>query len=262
MKCPTVTPFVSTAMLLGLLLIPPSATARSDADVPASGTYRCSSYNVSGGGGSCRHLSPLKLNADGSYQHSSTRGRWSVRNGKLLLSGSKLWGAGKILGRDTLRFEYDYRGWRHVVTWVCQGCAVAEPRNSAPARADGSGPKGAPVGVSLTLRFDRAIGGVSSFVIVPVEHARGYTHNASLPPGAVQGLARETGPTTVALTTNRDNRLVNGRRYVVFLSWPRESIPVAVLDLPAAAGDYSAALAATLDGAGVLARSERQGNSD
>jgi len=114
----------------------------------------------------------------------------------------------------------------------------------------------------LMIGFDRAIGGVSSFVIVPVEHARGYTHNASLPPGAVQGLARETGPTTVALTTNRDNRLVNGRRYVVFLSWPRESIPVAVLDLPAAAGDYSATLAATLDGAGVLARSARQGSSE
>lgn len=258
MNRPTVNPLISTVMMLGLLLVPPYTAARQGADAPAPGTYRCSSYNVSGSGGSCRNMQPLKLNVDGSYQHSSTRGRWSVRGGKLLLSESKLWGAGEILGRDTLRFEYDYRDRRHVVTWVCQGCAVAgPPRLPAPATADGSGPTGAPIGVSLILRFDRAIGGVSSFVIVPVAHARGYTHNAPLPRGAVQGLARETGPTTVALTTNRDNRLVSGRRYVVFLSWPRETIPVAVLDLPAVAEDYSATLAATLDGAGVLARSAR-----
>lgn len=254
MKRPTATPFISTAML-GLLLIPPSAAAPQDAAEPAPGVYRCSSNNVSGGGGSCRNLSPLRLNADGSYQHSSTRGTWSVRDGKLLLSESKLWGAGLILGRDALRFEYDYRGWHHVVSWVCQGCAVAVPQNAAPPGAGGSGLQGAPVGVSLTLRFDRAIGGVSTFLIVPVEHARGYTHNATLPPGAVEGLARETGPTTVALTTSRDNRLVSGRRYVVFLSWPRETIPVAILDLPAAAEDYSATLTGTLDGASVLARS-------
>ncbi|MEW5863079.1 MAG: hypothetical protein AB1773_05725 [Pseudomonadota bacterium] len=234
---------------IALLFVPPLAAAleTGGAATLAPGTYRCVSYNVSGGGGSCRNMQPLVLNGDGTYRYSSTRGRWSVRNGRLVLSESELWGPGEILGRDTVRFAYDYRGWRHVVTWSCQDCAGDR---APPARAAG----GSYVGVSLTLEFDQEIGGVSGFVIVPAEHARSYTHNAPLPPGAVQGLAWERSATAVSLATNKQNPLLSGRRYVVFLSWPRETIPVAVLDLPPTRDDFSATLRATRDGAAVLRR--------
>ena len=239
---------VLLAMLLsvGALAAGPAFDAFGETGKPAPGTYRCSTYNVSGAGGSCSKMQPLVLHPDGSYRYSSTRGEWSVQDGKLLLSNSQFWGAGKIVARDTIRFEYDYRGLHHVVTWVCQECGSEAPTGRAEPAA------GTAVGVSLTLEFDTAIGGVSGFAIVPAEAAASYTHNAALPAGAVQGMAWEAGPTTVALATNRNNKLRSGRRYVVFLSWPRESIPVAVLDLPAVAADYTTTLRATLDGASVL----------
>lgn len=233
-----------SAVILGAALVPPSVSAQAPDPGLVPGTYRCASYNVSGAGGSCRTMPALVLHPDGTYTHSSTRGRWSVRGDRLVLSESTVWGAGTVLGRDTVRFEYDYRDRRHTVTWLCQDCAAAA-RSAA---------TGAAVGVSLTLEFGRPVGGVSGFVIVPAESARGYTHNAPLPEGAVQGLAWETSRTAVALATGRANTLPSGRRYVVFLAWPRETLPVAVLDLPPAASDYTATLPATLDGATVLAR--------
>ncbi|MBI3076663.1 MAG: hypothetical protein HYY85_06700, partial [Deltaproteobacteria bacterium] len=54
------------------------------------------------------------------------------------------------------------------------------------------------------------------------------------------------------LATSRNNTLRSGRRYVVFLAWPRETIPVAILDLPPVSSDYSTTLPATLDGARVF----------
>jgi len=245
---------MSGAVFLGTLLLPQMAGALQGTGALAPGSYRCASYNVSGGGGSCHNMPRLVLNPDGSYQFSSTRGRWSIQHGKLVLSESRLWGAGEILGHDTIRFEYDYRSWRHVVTWICQACARAEADGAGSAAGRGSVAGGSDVGLSLTLEFDQAIGGVSGFVIVPAAHARGYTHNAPLPKGAVQGLVRETSATAVALATNKDNKLRSGRRYVVFLSWPRETIPVAILDVPPVNKDYSARLRATLDGAGVIRR--------
>ena len=239
------------AALVIALLAPQGATAASGA--PAPGTYRCSSYNVSGGGGSARNMPPLVLNADGSYRFSSTRGRWAVRGGRLLLSSSRIWGPGEILGPGTIRFTYDYRGWRQVVTWTCQACAGGDREPAGAAVARGPAHAGASVGVSLTLEFTRSVGGVSGFVIVPAAAARGYTRNAPLPAGAVEGLAWTRGATEVVLQTSRDNQLASGRRYVVFLAWPAEIVPVAVLDLPATTGDYTVRLPATLDGAGVLA---------
>ncbi len=231
------------SMLGAFVLSVTALEAHAQVDRLAAGSYRCSSYNVSGGGGSCRTMQPLVLRADGTYQHSSTQGRWSAQGGKLHLSESRLWGTGEILGKDTIRFEYDYRDWRHTVTWICQECGYGEaPRPSTPAAA----PQGGYMGVSLTLEFGTRIGGVSGFVIIPAESARSYTHNAPLPEGAVQGLAWESGATSVALSTNRNNKLRSGRQYVVFLAWPRETIPVALLDLPPGNADYSATLPASL----------------
>jgi hypothetical protein len=100
--------------------------------VPVPGAYRCSSYNVSGGGGSCRNMPRLLLHSDGTYDFSSSRGRWNIDGGKLHLSDAQFWGPGEIIGGDTVRFEYDYRGWRHTVTWICQECGSAAPSFPAP----------------------------------------------------------------------------------------------------------------------------------
>lgn len=242
-----------SAAVLGIVALGPAVVSAAGADPAMAGTYRCASYNVSGGGGSCRNIPRLTLNADGSYQYSTTRGRWTMENGKLLLSESKLWGPATVLGRDTIRFEYDHRGWRHVVTWTCQDCGSMAARRDR--RAESSTPKTGEtfIGVSLTLHFDGAIGGVSGFTIVPAEAARRYGHNAPLPENAVQGLAWETSATSVALATGAKSKLLGGKRYVVFLSWPRETIPVAILDLPAVNEDYSGTLKATLQGDAVLA---------
>jgi hypothetical protein len=210
------------------------------------GTYRCASYNVSGGGGSCRTFQQLVLNPDGTYLYSSTQGQWRVQAGRLLLSASTLWGTGEVLGDDAVRFKYDYRGWRHVVTWTCQTCAAGGVTRPATGRLDAP-QAGGSVGVTLSLKFDQSVGGVSGFVIVPAESAGGYTHNAPLPQGAVQGLAWETSPNIVQIATSRANKLMTGRRYVVFLAWPRETLPVAILDLPATDRDYTATLPAQLN---------------
>ncbi|MBA4368123.1 MAG: hypothetical protein C0403_10860 [Desulfobacterium sp.] len=250
--------FPVPAIIFTLVLAVTASGAEAQSGGLIAGTYRCSSYNVSGGGGSCRTMQPLLLDPDGTYQYSSTRGHWSIQNGKLFLSDSKLWGDGAILGNDTIRFEYDYRGLRHVVTWICREYARADSKDVAPVKARAAAPEVAYVGVSLTLEFGTAVGGLSNFTIVPVEFAVSYTHNVPLPAGAVQGIAWETSSTTVALATNQNNKLMSGKRYVVFLSWPRETIPVTILDLPSTNKDYQATLKATLDGAGVLAQIDQR----
>ncbi len=209
------------------------------------GTYRCASYNVSGGGGSCRTFQPLVLSADGTYRHSSTQGYWRVQGTQLLLSESTLWGPGEVIGNDAIRFEYDYRGWHHILTWVCESCGAGAADSPAAESAVSLSP--GHVGITLTLEFNQAIGSVSGFVVVPAETAGRYTHNAPLPQGAIQGLAWETGPTVVQLASNRYNKLMSGRRYVVFLAWPRETLPVAILDLPPTQQDYAARLPARLN---------------
>lgn len=237
------------ACILAIVSSSPGVVAASAQAAPdlLPGTYRCSAYNVSGGGGSCRNMPSLVLDPDGSYRFSSTRGRWSSDGGKLLLSEDRLWGTGELLGSNTVRFEYDYRGWHHTVTWVCQKCAPAN-------RGGENQSNVAYVGVSITLQFSKPVSGVSGFAIIPAEFARNYSHNAPLPKGAVQGLAWETGPNSVAIATNRNNMIVSGRQYVIFLDWPRESIPVAILEVPQTDRDYTATLPATLDGASVLAQ--------
>ena len=251
-------PRATLAAFWGISLFAPSIGAQSQA-VVSPGSYRCSAFNASGGGGSCRTMPPLVINANGTYQYSSTRGRWTAHADTIVLSESKVWGPGTILGSGAIRFQYDYRGWHYVVTWTCQECA--NPASSAPAGAKnaraaaGGGP---PTGLALTLDFGKDISGFNGFTIVPAELAKGYIHDGPLPQGAVQGLAWNTSRTVVTLQTSRMNKVVSGRQYVVFLEWPREAVAVAVLDVPATSGDYyTAKLPATLEGDSVLAKVHR-----
>lgn len=84
------------------------------------GSYRCRSYNVSGGGGgNCRLAPPIVLKADGTYSMSSERGTFSLKKGKLFLSKSQLRGPGKVMiSPPTITFGYTYKGWKHVVTYA------------------------------------------------------------------------------------------------------------------------------------------------
>ena len=132
--------------------------------------------------------------------------------------------------------------------------APPQPPTQAPVPGRPSG--GTEIGVSLTLRFTdaRPIGGFVGHVVVPAEAARQYRHNGPIPQGSISGGAWPIGPNLVSLNTTRDSRLMSGRRYIVFLMFAGESVPVAILDLPPIDTDYAATLDATTDGASVLAR--------
>lgn len=112
-------PSLATSLVIAGLL--PVAVAASG--LPA-GTYRCWSYNVSGGAGSCRLARPLVINADGTYQESSTRGTYKVSGDRVVFSESKIRGTGKISDGNKISFEYDYSGKHHAVTYLCQECAA------------------------------------------------------------------------------------------------------------------------------------------
>lgn len=114
---------------MSVLLIPCAAQAGS----PVAGRYRCWSYNVSGGGGSCRMAPPLVLHQDGTYEMSSERGTYAVEGDRVALSKSTIRGAGRLQNGNQIVFEYDYRGRRHTVTYLCQECASpSEPSSPKP----------------------------------------------------------------------------------------------------------------------------------
>ncbi|MDP3710842.1 MAG: PA14 domain-containing protein [bacterium] len=93
-----------------------------------SGSYRCWSYNVSGGGGSCRISPPIVLKTDGGYSMSSEVGTYYIEGDQIFLSESKIRGPGKLLEGDIqIRFEYDYNGWHHTITYLREENANAEP---------------------------------------------------------------------------------------------------------------------------------------
>ena len=107
-------------LLLGAILA--CLAAASAAGSSVAGRYRCWSYNVSGAGKRCTSP-PLVLHEDGTYEMSSERGTFQVRGDRLLLSESKIRGAGRLEAGDRIVFEYDYKGWRHTMTYLRQGDA-------------------------------------------------------------------------------------------------------------------------------------------
>lgn len=112
---------------MSVLLIPFVA----DADYSVAGRYRCWSYNVSGGGGSCRMAPPLVLHQDGTYEMSSERGTYTVEGDRIALSKSAIRGPGRLQNGNQIVFDYNHRGRRHTVTYLCQECAPS-PEPSSP----------------------------------------------------------------------------------------------------------------------------------
>ena len=107
-------------LLCGAVL---AALLTTDAAAGVAGTYRCSSYNVDGLGGSCANLASIVLNASGSYQISSETGTYTASGDLVTLTpASATWGTGKLQGGNQLVFDYVFGGRRQVVTYTCQDC--------------------------------------------------------------------------------------------------------------------------------------------
>lgn len=62
---------------------------------------------------------PIKIKKDGTYSMSGEKGTWKVKDGKVILSESKIRGPGRIV-EDKLVFEYAYQGLRYTVTYLRQ----------------------------------------------------------------------------------------------------------------------------------------------
>src|SRR3989338_547618 len=96
-----------------------------------SGTYRCFMFNVSGAGKRC--TSPaLVLHSDGKYTMGSEKGTYTVKGENLMLSESKIRGAGKFQQNNhQIVFEYTYKNWRHRVTYAKQDIVSEEPSSKS-----------------------------------------------------------------------------------------------------------------------------------
>ncbi len=106
-------------------------------------TYRCWSYNVGSGAyvvvpdkgttdtRAMRCTSPaLVLNQDGTYQLGSEKGTYSIQNQKLVLSQSKIRGAGSVSGNKIV-FNYPFQGKQHTMTYLLQSGSLASASRSA-----------------------------------------------------------------------------------------------------------------------------------
>jgi len=203
------------------------------------GTFRCVSFNVGGAGGRCTNAPPIDIRPDGSYSESSTTGRYTISNGRILFSQSTIRGPGELIDDNTIRFQYTYKGLAHTATYLCAGCS-GTPAPATQARPGGAAP--ARVGVTLHIEFSQGVSGATGFAIIPRELASQFEHHSPLPAGAVSGLVIDVSPTQVRLVTNRYNQLAVKQHYVVFLSYAAETVAVAAFYLPAVPSDYEGRL--------------------
>lgn len=204
------------------------------------GSYRCWSYNASGGGGNCRLAAPIVIRADGTYQESSAAGTYRIAGKRIHFSQSTVRGPGVIAGENKITFDYDYRGWHHTVTYLCQDCGAASGAASPTAA-------GAAVWVAVRLKFDRADGYLdwaNSAHLVPAAQAAQFAaSSATPPPGSATGSAYADGKQTVVANFRK---AAGGQGYIVFLDSGRQRIPVASVYLPAAPAEQTLSVNAKL----------------
>ena len=192
------------------------------------GTFRCWSYNVAGAGKQCTSP-PLVLSGDGSYSMSSEVGTYTIVNNSLLvLSESKLRGVGVILeGGMQVRFEYDYNGWHHTVTYLrMENSPVPD---SATAKSSD-----AYVEVSLIMHFPDGgyVGGINTATLIP----RGGSEQVA------QSIVYESAPNTVTANFRKGGTksgVPTGAVYDVFVSTGFEEWKSASLDLTNVTSDVS-----------------------
>ncbi|MBI4252905.1 hypothetical protein HY623_01845 [Candidatus Uhrbacteria bacterium] len=186
-----------------------------------AGSYRCWSYNVSGGGGgNCRLFAPIVLNKDGAYTVSSEKGTFTVTGDTIVLSESKLRGPGKLISGTQIRFEYDYNNWHHTITYLKEG-GTASPSTSGASE----------VPVQVILQYpakDSALNGIVTVELVPEGQ---NVATASYKPTAIavwDGDKRVTASFHKATNTPQI-----GKKYTVYTNTGSASTAVGTLDLTA-----------------------------
>ncbi|MDO8489826.1 MAG: hypothetical protein Q7S47_00245 [bacterium] len=213
-----------------------AARVLSLAEKQLVGTYRCSSYNVSGGGGgNCRIAPPIVIKADGSYTMSSEKGTFKVANKKLTLSASKIRGVGAISSDSrTVTFSYTYNRWRHVVTYLRQG-AVAEKKPTAAAVSTPPQTQVLPthVQVDITVQYPKDTGSVSWINVIALVPAGSTPKTATYRP---ESLAIAQDDRTVHASFFGAKELETGRVYDIYTSSGLEEVNVGILDLREARG--------------------------
>ncbi len=185
-----------------------------------SGSYRCYSYNVSGGGGGdCRLFAPIVLKVDGTYSMSSEKGTYSVAGDSITLSESKLRGIGKFVGGTQIRFEYDYNGWHHVITYLKDG--------GTPFVSSGGAVSEVPV--QITLEYPEKDSALNSLVTMELVPEGQDVKKASYKPTAIavwDGNRSVTASFHKATSTPQ-----TGKKYDVYANWGTESTNVGQIDL-------------------------------
>ncbi|MBI2192958.1 MAG: hypothetical protein HYU36_13340 [Planctomycetes bacterium] len=117
-------------LTLGLLLFPLAGPIRAEGetkDISVTGLYRNLSFNVDGAGGAQRNMSPLILYPDSQYTWGKEKGRWSLREGRLVLSGRPGWGEGRVNKDRQILFEFVRDEKQFTVTMYRAGDAPEPP---------------------------------------------------------------------------------------------------------------------------------------
>lgn len=200
----------------------------------AAGTYRCWSYNVSGGGsGNCRLFAPLVLKKDGTYSISSEKGTYTISKDTISLSKSKIRGIGKLIGGTQIRFEYDYNKWHHTLTYLKEkGSAVVAPQKQ------GAIPAEVPVEVILAYpEKDSSLGGVLTVELVPEGDS---VDTAKYKPTAIA--VYDGDKRIVASFYKATNTPQTGKKYTVYTSTGFSATAVGTLDLTSATKETKATI--------------------
>ncbi|MEK7122927.1 MAG: hypothetical protein AAB855_03665 [Patescibacteria group bacterium] len=205
--------------------LPPTQPQPAPTPTPAkdyaayAGSYRCWSYNVSGGGsGDCRLFAPIVLNADGTYAISSEKGTYSVSGSTIILSESKLRGPGTLIGGTQIRFEYDYNGWHHVITYLKESGSTSPTNGSL-----------SEIPVQLILQYPTKQSSLGSITTVELVPEGQNVATASYKPTAI---AVWDGNTRVTASFYKATNMPKaGKKYTVYTSYGGDAISVGTLDL-------------------------------
>lgn len=208
-----------------------------------SGSYRCYSYNVSGGGGGdCRLFAPIILNKNGTYSVSSEKGTYTAQGDVMMLSESKLRGTGKILGGNQLRFEYDYNGWHHTITYLKEGGSSSSSENDAE------------IPVQLILEYpvkDSVLGGIATVELVP---EGGDVKTDSYKPTAI---AQYDGDKRIVGSFYKtSNKPKSGKKYTIYTNTGTGTTAVGTLDLTSATKETTATIKVVLGSVSEAKKSE------
>ncbi len=209
------------------------SSQQTQARTSASGSYRCWSYNVSGGGsGDCRLFAPLVLKNDGTYSLSSEKGTYTISKDTISLSESKIRGVGKLIGDTQIRFEYDYNKWHHTLTYLKEAGSETSIKNPENAPAE--------VAVQLILQYpekDSSLGGVLTVELVPEGEV---VDTATYKPTAIA--VYDGDKRIVASFYKATNMPQTGKKYTVYTSTGFSATAVGTIDLTSATKETKATI--------------------